>query len=372
MFVMRKLTLTIQVLTVLSLSAGLTSCSLIPFPQSWNASDDEAAPQQKATAQLPKILPKPKTSNDKVPIELPQKSITAQPAPSRLSTAEIEKLALQARNTKTKLPANAQEDDLEDEALLASKSTAKGKNAAQIAAQNLIKGRKNPTKTGRSNEDETNFIPNAPKTYRLDGPQQMANNMPPEAYQQQAYNQQNYYSPNQGSYPRNPAQFQSPQTMAQGNMLQGGFMPPDPAPIAPKNDPRAVMEAVERMRAKQAVQPNPQMDQPTGTIAAQTTNQADPQPKTPLTFVQFERGSTTLNPSGQKSLSSMIAPHARAKKAKIYLTAGLGGEGEAYTKLLQANQRAQAISERIPSQFEVIRRFDPALPNESVRLFVVE
>ncbi len=356
MFVVRKLTLTSHALAVFSLSISLTSCSVIPFPPSWTAAEDEAAPQQKTTAQLPKILPPRSVS-----------APTAQPATARLTTTEIEKLAQQAKVTKTKLPANTQEADLEDETILAGKSSIKGKNAAQIAAQNLIKGRKNPTKTARSNEDETNFIPNAPKTYRIDGPQQMANNMPPEAYQQQ-----NYYNPNQGGYPRNPAQFQYPQNMGQGNG-QTGFMPPDPSPMAqkPTTDPKAVMEAIERMRTKQAVLPNPQMEQPTGTLA-QSSNQGDPQPKTPLTFVQFERSSITLTPTGQKSISSMLAPHARVKKAKIYLTAGLGGEGEAYTKLLQANQRAQAVSDRIPSQFEVIRRFDPSLPNESVRLFVVE
>jgi hypothetical protein len=364
MFVMRKLTL---IIPLLSLSLGISSCSLIPFPQSWNAAEEEAAPLKKISAHLPKILP--------------QKSVSApisQPAPAqlptRLSAATIDTLAKQAHAINAKLPANAQEADLEDDTILAGKSNAKDKKSAQIMAQNLIKGRKTPNKAARSKEDDNAFVPNAPKTYRLDGPQQMANTMPPEAYQQQGYNQQNYYNPNQAnypnqaSYPRNPAQFQYPQ-----NAAQNGFTPPDPAPIVQKqgNDPKAVMEAVERMRAKQAAQPSPQ-EQPTGTLASQASNQGDPQPKTPLTFVQFERGSTILSSTAQKSLSNMLAPHSRAKKAKIYLNAGLGGEGEAYTKLLLANQHAQAISERIPSQFEVIRRFDPGLPNESVRLFVIE
>jgi hypothetical protein len=370
MFVMRKLTL---IFPILGLSAGLSSCSLIPFPQSWNAAEEEAAPT-KTTAHLPKILP--------------QRSVSApvtQPAPAqlptRLSAATIDTLAKQAHATKSKLPANAQEADLEDDTILAGKSSSKDKKSAQLIAQNLLKGRKTPNKTARSQDDDNAFVPNAPKTYRLDGPQQMANNMPPEGYQPQGYNQQNYYNPNQAnypnqaSYPRNPAQFQPQQNMSQ-NGYQNGFMPPDPAPMVQKqgNDPKAVMEAVERMRAKQAVQPGLQ-EQPTGTVQTsnqQSSNQGDPLPKTPLTFVQFERSSTTLSASAQKSLSAMLAPHSRTKKAKIYLTAGLGGEGEAYTKLLLANQHAQAISERIPSQFEVIRRFDPGLPNESVRLFVVE
>jgi hypothetical protein len=197
MFVKRKLTL---IIPLLSFSAGLSSCSLIPFPQSWNAAEEEAAPVKKTTAHLPKILPQRSVS---APIPQP---VLAQAAPARLSATTIDTLAKQASAkqvpaTKTKLPANAQEEDLEDDTILAGKSNAKGKNSAQLMAQNLLKGRKTPNKIARSKEDDNAFIPNAPKTYRLDGPQQMANNMPPEAYQQQGYNQQNYHNPNQANYP---------------------------------------------------------------------------------------------------------------------------------------------------------------------------
>ncbi len=378
MFVLRKLTLTFPIALLSAVSIGLTSCSVIPFPQNWNAAEEAEAPAVKPMAQLPRVMPDT------------QKNTPIPPASQRLNGAAIDNLAQQAKDAKPKLPANAQLADLDNDDLESVKSGAKTKNSAQAMAQNLIKGRKASTQTARMKEEPGNFIPNTPKTYRLDGPQQMAitpqnmnppqnMNTPQEVYQQN-YNQQAYYNQQMGyqnqGYPRSPAQFQPPQNMSLNMMPQNGFMPPDPSPVAqkPGNDPKAVMEAVERMRARQAIQPNrltSNSEEQTGTLAAQN-RQADPSPKGPLTFIQFERGSTLLNASGQKSLATMLAPHARLKKAKIYLNAGLGGEGEAYTKLSQANQRAQAISERIPAQFEIIRRFDPGLPNESVRLFVVE
>ncbi len=358
MCVVRKLTLIISISVS---SIALTSCSIIPFPQNWTAAEETETPVQKTTAQLPKMMPK-----------------TAPPSENshRLSSVAIDSLAQQARDTKLKLPAYAQLADLDEDSSDLSKLSVKNKNSAQQVAQNLLKGRKS-VNNSRVNIEQDSFVPNAPKTYRLDGPQQIAVNTPQEM------SQQNYYNVQMGaqnqSYPRNPAQFQAPQTMAQNgypNNYQSGFVPPDPSPMAQKsgNDPKAVMEAVERMRARQAVQLNrlsATSEEQTGTLATQS-KQADPAPKGPLTFVQFERGSTTLNAAGQKSLATMLNPHMRAKKAKLYLNAGLGGEGIAYTKLLTANQRAQAISERIPAQFEVIRRFDPSLPNESVRLYVVE
>lgn len=361
MFVLRKLTLIIPAIALAAFSAGLTSCSIIPFPQNWNAAEEEEASTVKTAPQLPKIMPN--TS----------KNASLLPSSNRLSGTAIDNLAQQARDTKLKLLANAQLADLEDENSEFSKSSAKSKNSAQLMAQNLLKGRKAPSQgAGAKNETES-FVPNVPKTYRLDGPQQMAMNTPQNVYQQN-YTQQGYYNPQMGyqnqGYPPNPTQFQPPP-----NMGQSGFMPPDPSPVSqkPGTDPKALMEAVERMRSRQAIQPTRQTpkEEQTGTLASQN-KQADPQPTGPLTFLQFERGSTLLNAAGQKSLVSMLAPHTRAKKAKVYLNAGLGGEGEAYTKLLNANQRAQAISERIPAQFEVIRRFDPGLPNESVRLFVIE
>ena len=368
MFVLRKLTL---IIPVSALSIALTSCSIIPFPQSWNAAEETETPAQKTMAQLPKKLPN---------------TVSAPIHPQRLNSSTIDtlakdSLAQQASNTKSKLPANVQLADL-DGIQDPLKSGTKTKNSAQAMAQNLLKSRKSANNS-RVNAEPESFVPNAPKTYRLDGPQQMAVNTP------QDMSQQNYYSAQMGypvqAYPRNPAQFQPPQTMAQNgypNNYQTGLMPPDLAPPSqkPSTDPKAVMEAVERMRARQvlqasqAVQPNrlaSNSEEQTGTLSPQN-RQSDPAPKGPLTFVQFERGSTLLNAAGQKSLASMLSPHMRIKKVKIYLNAGLGGEGEAYTKLSNANQRAQAISERIPAQFEVIRRFDPSLPNESVRLYVVE
>ena len=172
------------------------------------------------------------------------------------------------------------------------------------------------------------------------------------------------------TYPRAPTSpFEPPQQLAQAS----GFEPPDPAPGASRqSDPRVLMEAVERLRARQPVQAARAEREPqeaTGTVPAAG---AEFTPASPLTFVQFEAGSTTLSPAGQTAIADLVKPYLKAKGVKIVATVGLGGPGEAYLKLLQANQRAQVVAGIVPQGIEVVRRFDPGLPNESVRLFVVK
>ncbi len=322
----------------LSLGLCLGGCSLVPFPE---ASTEEQEPVSKKA-----ILPS---------ISAPLKQQASAQMPPRTTVAQNFDLET-APNSYAPFPPQ--------------KPGAKTQSTAQLAALNMIKGRK-PAGSNPISEDNYG-AQSQPKTYRLDGPAPQNFTTPQNGYVPQMQPQQNYnqqaYVPQPQYMQHNPYAFQTPpitQNMVQNN----GFQRPDLAPnMAPKSqDPKSVMDAIERARARQAVQP-----EQTGTLAVQPNNHGDPLPKGQLTFVQFDRGSTILTAAGQKSLSTMLAPHLRVKKAKLYLSVGLGGEGESYAKLLLANQRAQSICDRIPQQFEVIRRFDPALPNESSRLFVVE
>ncbi len=317
--------------------------------------------------------------------------------PARLDPAELERLAKQARAAKGKSSIDARTLD-EDEFQLPQRggvpakmppdggdTRAKTGNPAQLAAQNMLKSRKQTASRAGMNEEGNDYAPSSPRTYRIDAPPQSvgnpsANGAGGQSQQEgylQAYGQQQAGAApygNVGSYPRAPSARLEPLQSA----AQGGFQPPDPAPgLAPARDPKAVMEQIEKLRAQRAVQPSREAQAPsdaseaTGTLASQSRFAGDPLPKGPLTFVQFEKGATVLDEAGSKAISAMLKSHAKTLQGKIYLAAGLGGEGDAYSKLLKANQRAQAVSEQIPAQFEVVRRFDPALPNESVRLFVV-
>ena len=226
-----------------------------------------------------------------------------------------------------------------------------------------------------------------PQTYRIDGPSQ------PQVYgqsqTQQSQAQQSQVSQSQGSqpqgyggallgtnglpvasYPRSPSnQFEPPQQVAQAN----GFEPPDLAPGAGRQtDPKALMEALEQLRSRRAVQParaERETPETTGSVAGVA---GEFTPSSALTFVQFEKDSAVLSVSGQAAIADMLKPYLKTKGVRMVAAVGLGGPGEAYVKLLQANQRAQAIAAAIPQGFELIRRFDPGLPNESVRLFVVK
>ena len=253
----------------------------------------------------------------------------------------------------------------------------------QAAALALLKNA--GARAGASSQDGTAPDDTRPRTYRLDGPGSGA--QPPQAggYQQVAAGQEPV-----ASWPRQPSpQFVQPQQMQPAS----AFQPPDAAP-RPANDPRALMEAVEKLRSKQMVQTvrmdTGRMDtgrtdtgrtdtgksestrqdlsgDSTGSIAA-----PDAGASSGLAFVQFAAGSVVPPASAQKTIATLLQPWLKTKGSKLVMAVGLGGEGEAYLRLLRANQRAQAMAELVPHGVETERRFDPALPNESVRLFVVK
>ncbi len=367
----RKLTLITQVLTIVGTGLSLTACSLVP-----GANNSSNAPVERSR-------------------EKP------------LDTPSLEQLAAKARMAKVQPGAQAalaqrdlaQRDDEDESAAgsgkrpqlprIAGNTIATGKPAqpvktnadARIAAQRLLNRSRSDSSNPQMADSGAGQGSARPVTYRMDPPSpqgQGQNGAAQYGYGQPQYGQVSSNEPPVASYPRNPsARFEMPQQAAQGS----AFQPPDLAPGSASRqatDPKAVMEAIERMRSRQAVQPAKEQvafqtasTDTTGSIASSNGSSSDPQPNGPMTFVQFDRESATLSDIGRKSVSTMLQPHLKAVKAKVYLTAGLGGEGQAYNRLLLANQHAQVVAEQIPSGFEVIRRFEPGLPNESVRLFVV-
>lgn len=217
-----------------------------------------------------------------------------------------------------------------------------------------------------------------PKTYRLDGPGPAPGTAPSAGNSPALIGVDGRPV---ASYPREGSgQFAPPAQLADAR----GFTPPDPAPGATRQtDPQALMEAIERLRAKRVTRPaeiqtsalpgtsgRSDAASVTGSVPAAAGPVLDP--ASPLTFVEFAPGATTLPPAQQALIAAMLKPFAAGKENRVVATIGLGGSGDAYSKLLQANQRAQTIASLVPPRFTIIRRFDPALPNQSVRLFVVK
>ena len=377
----QRLTLTKRVLAVTWLSAWLASCSLIPGvsePTEERLAGTQALPQQDgrlsapslqaladqaraAKAQVGKSAAAPAGGQVAAPTGSPtlqkidgskvlaQKSQTLDAPAERLARMRAPQGETQQdrRADGLKSPAERQAAAL---ALLSrAKSRASAPPDASIDAVRLDEGR--------------------PKTYRLDGPAPVAANNPyANPYQQQP----GPAAAPVASYPRHAsAAFSPPPYAGQGSP----FQPPDPAPEAarPANDPKALMEAVERLRSRQVVQPaRVEASQSEATGSVQAPVSPDFTPATALTFIQFDKGSSVPSAAAQKQVASLVQPFIKQKGAKLVMAVGLGGEGEAYVRLLHANQRAQAVSQLMPPGFEIVRRFDPALPNESVRMFVVK
>ena len=375
----QRLTLTKSSLASLLLAGSLSACSILPTA---GGGDDAAPGAEKVDRSSLRTL-----AED-------ARAAKARGAAEPASKA-LQKTAEGASKTPPKLPqvklSGAQGGDEEAGEAQRQASGVKTPADRHAAALALLRNARAKALTGdrstAANEAGPGGDQGRPLVYRVDPPlQSQSYAQQPQSYgQQQPLQQAQAYGGSVplgdngrpvASYPRGQSgPFEPPQQVAQANGFQAnGFSPPDPAPgAARQNDPRALMDALERLRARKPVQParasEPESVDTTGSVAAAGSEFS---PASPLTFVQFDKGATVLTPQGQAAIAEMLKPYLKMKGGKVVAAVGLGGPGEAYLKLLQANQRAQAIASAIPPSFEVIRRFDPSLPNESVRLFVVK
>ncbi|MBY0610777.1 MAG: hypothetical protein K2P80_01205 [Beijerinckiaceae bacterium] len=346
-------------MAVASLGSLLTACSLIPGAGLNEAGDERITAGQTLPQQDGRVTgPTLQALADQARAARAQDGKSGAPASGAIAKSTLQ--TVDGSKVLTQKNASVAADRLPDP-----RAAAPGdRHAAALAL--LARAKSRAAATSEMPGDAARLDEGRPKTYRLDGPAPVAAGAP----------YANPYQPQQGgppapvaSYPRSAA-FSPPPYAGQPS----GFQPPDPAPeaVRPASDPKALMEAVERLRARQVVQPaRVEAGQPDATGSVPAPAGAEFTPATPLTFIQFEKGSVTLPVSGQKSVAALVQPFLKQKGAKLVMAVGLGGEGEAYVRLLHANQRAQAVSQQVPPGFEVIRRFDPALPNESVRMFVV-
>ena len=404
------LTLTKTGLTSLALAASLAACSILPGTgpsaetgSNENKVDPQALKGLADQARAAKAQTEARTEAGSGAAGQPGSlaDAVAQPTGKADRAAALAGGKTALKTARAQSVTNAANDDDREPQTPAAKpggalSTPADRHAAALALLRKA-GAKATDGDRRLPEDDTRADFARPRTYRLDGPpgQQAYGQGGPQGQASQPYVPQYAQQPYGGqtggqyaggqspnglplgdngqplqSYPRTPSSpFEPPQQIAQA----GGFQPPDLAPGAVRpSDPRALMEAVERLRAKQVQQPaRIEREDQAATTGSVPAPAAEFTPASPLTFIQFEKGATALSPASLATIAGMLKPFTKTKGSKVVASVGLGGAGEAYVKLLQANQRAQAVASAIPQDFEVIRRFDPGLPNESVRLFVV-